>query len=518
MFGFMYPGAVAAENPGKAAVVMAGSGRVVTYRELDEESNRLAHLFRAAGLAPGDHVAFMLENHPLFLVVAWAAHRSGLYYTPISSRLLPEELAYIVDDCEAKVFISSKALAGVAAAVTGRTPKVGLRLMMDGTAPGFGSYEEAVAAYPVTPLEDECRGADMLYSSGTTGRPKGVRPPLGNAALDVPGPLLQLLQALFRTSADSVYLSPAPLYHAAPLRYCMTFQRLGATVVVMERFDPEEALALIERHRVTHSQWVPAMFVKMLRLPDGTRTRYDLSSHVCAVHAAAPCPVPVKERMLAWWGPIVHEYYAGTEGNCFLYASPHDWLTHKGTVGRPLLGVPHVLDEDGNEVPPGVDGTVYFSGGPRFEYHGDPDKTRAAQDPGGRGWTTLGDIGHLDEDGFLYLTDRRADTIISGGVNIYPQEAENVLAVHPAVADVAVFGVPDEEMGEAVKAVVQPADPAAAGPALAAELIAYCRARLAAYKCPRTVDFRDELPRHPTGKLLKRLLRDEYRADAPRAG
>ncbi|MFC6080564.1 acyl-CoA synthetase [Sphaerisporangium aureirubrum] len=512
----MHPGAVAAESPDKPAVVMAGSGRVVTYRELDEESNRLARVFRAAGLEPGDHIAFMLENHPLFLVVAWAAHRSGLYYTPISSRLRSEELAYIVDDCEARVFISSAALAEVAVSVTGRTPKVGLRLMMDGVAPGFGSYEEAVAAHPATPLDDQCHGADMLYSSGTTGRPKGVKPPLRLAPLDTPGPLLQLIQALFRPSADSVYLSPAPLYHAAPLRYCMSFQRLGATIVVMERFDPEQALALIERHRVTHSQWVPTMFIKMLKLPDAARARYDLSSHACAVHAAAPCPVPVKERMLGWWGPIVHEYYAGTEGNCFLYASPQDWLAHKGTVGRPLLGHPHVLDEDGDELPPGRDGTVYFSGGPRFEYHGDPGKTRAAQDPGGRGWTTLGDIGHLDEDGFLYLTDRRSYMIISGGVNVYPQEAENVLAVHPKVADVAVFGVPDEEMGETVKAVVQPADPAEAGPELAAELIEYCRAHLAAYKCPRTVDFRDELPRHPTGKLLKRLLREEYRRDVTR--
>ncbi|GAA3804992.1 acyl-CoA synthetase [Sphaerisporangium flaviroseum] len=506
----MHPGAVAAQTPDKPAVIMAGSGRVVTYRELDEESNRLAQLFRSAGLRPGDHIAFMLENHPLFLVVAWAAHRSGLYYTAISSRLQSDELAYIVGNCEAKVFITSASLAEVATSVTEDTPKVLLRLMLDGVAPGFRSYEAMVAAQPSTPVEDECQGSDMLYSSGTTGRPKGIKPRLSMVPLDAPGALLQLVQFLFAPSADAVYLSPAPLYHAAPLRYCMTFQRLGATIVVMERFDPEQALALIEKYRVTHSQWVPTMFIKMLKLPEAVRKKYDLSSLTCAIHAAAPCPVSVKEQMIDWWGPIVHEYYAGTEGNGFLYVGSADWLNHKGTVGRPLLGVTHICDENGDELGPGEHGTIYFSDGPRFEYHGDPEKTRASEDPQGRGWTTLGDIGYLDEEGFLYLTDRRSYMIISGGVNIYPQEAENVLSVHPKVADVAVFGVPDEEMGEAVKAVVQPVDPAEAGPALEAELIEYCRDHLAHYKCPRSVDFRAELPRHPTGKLYKRLLKDEY--------
>ncbi|MGJ6961940.1 acyl-CoA synthetase [Streptosporangium sp. G11] len=506
----MHPGAIAAVSPDKPAVIMAGSGRVVTYRELDEESNRLAHLFRAAGLRPGDHIAFMLENHPLFLAVAWAAHRSGLYYTAISSRLKTDELAYIVDNCGARVFISSAALADVAVSIADLTPGVGLRLMLDGVAPGFDSYEKAVAAHPATPVEDECQGMDMLYSSGTTGRPKGVKPVLSMAPLDTPGPLLQLIQFLFAPSSDSVYLSPAPLYHAAPLRYCMSFQRMGATLVVMERFDPEQALALIERYRVTHSQWVPTMFIKMLKLPEETRARHDLSSLACAIHAAAPCPVPVKERMIDWWGPIIHEYYAGTEGNGFLYAGPQDWLAHRGTVGRPLLGVVHICDEDGEELPPREHGTVYFSEGPQFVYHGDEDKTRASRDPRGRGWTTLGDIGYVDEEGFLYLTDRRSYMIISGGVNVYPQEAENVLAVHPKVADVAVFGIPDEEMGEQVKAVVQPLSMDLAGPELEAELIEYCRSQLALYKCPRSVDFREELPRHPTGKLYKRLLRDEY--------
>ncbi|MFI7441752.1 AMP-binding protein [Nonomuraea indica] len=506
----MHPGVIAAATPDKPAVIMAGSDEILTYRRLDEESNRLAHLLRAAGLRRGDHIAFMLPNHPLFLAVAWAAHRSGLYYTAISSRLLSEELAYIVDNCGAKVFLSSADLAGVATSITEATPGVELRLMLDGVAEGFTSYEEAVAGMPVTAISDESQGADMLYSSGTTGRPKGVKPGLPKAPLTEPGMLYRLIEGLFKPDSDSVYLSPAPLYHAAPLRYCMTFQRLGATVVVMERFDPERYLALIERHGVTHTQLVPTMFSKLLKLPEETRKAYDLSSLRCAIHAAAPCPVPVKERMIDWWGPIIHEYYAGTEGNGFLYTDSHDWLAHRGTVGRSLLGTVRICDEAGNELPVGERGLVYFDSGIRFEYHDDPGKTRSAQDPQGRGWTTLGDIGHLDAEGFLYLTDRLSYMIISGGVNIYPQEAENVLSVHPKVADVAVFGVPDEEMGEQVKAVVEPVPTAEAGPALEAELIAYCRSRLAAYKCPKSVDFRSELPRHATGKLYKRLLRDEY--------
>ncbi|TDD76239.1 acyl-CoA synthetase [Actinomadura darangshiensis] len=502
----MHLGQIAAQTPDKPAVIMAGSGRVVTFGELNEESNRLAQLLRAEGLRPGDHIAFMLENHPLYLAVAWAAQRSGLYYTAISSRLQPDELAYIVDNCEARVFIASASMEAAAQSA----PDVPLRLMLGGTAPGYESYEKRVAQHPPTPIEDECEGADMLYSSGTTGRPKGVKPPLSEAPMGTAGALHTLISTLFAADADSVYLSPAPLYHAAPLRYSIVFHRLGATVVVMEKFDPEQALAAVEKYRVTHSQWVPTMFIRMLKLPDETRARYDVSSLRAAVHAAAPCPVPVKEQMIGWWGPILHEYYAGTEGNCFVYTNSEDWLAHKGTVGRPILGEVHVCDEDGRELPPGEPGTLYFGGGPTFEYHADEAKTAASRDPWGHGWTTLGDVGYVDGDGFLHLTDRRAYMIISGGVNIYPQEAENVLAVHPRVADVAVFGVPDTEMGEAVKAVVQPLSMDEAGPGLEAELIAYCRDRLAHYKCPRSVDFRPELPRHPTGKLYKRLLKDEY--------
>ncbi|MFI1382527.1 AMP-binding protein [Embleya sp. NPDC020886] len=517
----MHPGVTAAAHPHRPAVIMAGTGRVVGYAELDAECNRFAHLLYDAGLRPGDHVAIALENHPLYLALTWAAQCSGLIYTPVGVRLHPDELAYVVDNCGARVFVTSAAQAELAGAIRDRAPRVERWLMLDGAVPGFEPYEVAVRTCPSTPLASRFEGADMLYSSGTTGRPKGVLPkreehPLGT------GPaltLFRLIGALYGmdTSGEGgdVYLCPAPLYHAAPLRYCMQFLRAGHTVVVLERFDPEAALAAIERYRVTHSQWVPTMFVRMLKLPADTRERYDLSSLRYAVHAAAPCPPEVKERMLDWWGPVLHEYYAGTEGNGYVGCGPREWLAHRGTVGRAILGTPHICDGAGRELPVGEDGLVYFADGPQFSYHGDPDKTEAGRDPAGRGWTTLGDIGHLDADGYLYLTDRQSHMVISGGVNIYPQEVENLLALHPAIADVAVFGVPDAELGEQVKAVVQPAEGATPGPELARELIAYCRARIAHYKCPRSVDFRAELPRHPTGKLYKRLLIDEYRAAAP---
>jgi acyl-CoA synthetase (AMP-forming)/AMP-acid ligase II len=351
----------------------------------------------------------------------------------------------------------------------------------------------------------------MLYSSGTTGRPKGIRYLLNREPIgSVPGQMV-LLTAVFKMGEDTVYLSPAPLYHSAPLFYCLSVQRLGGTVVCMEEFDPENALRLIEQFRVTHSQWVPTMFVRMLKLPDDVRTKYDLSSHRCAIHAAAPCPVEVKKQMIEWWGPIIEEYYSATEGMGATYINSTDYLTHPGSVGKTLLNPIHVLDEDGNEMPTGEVGTVWFeppANRPGFEYHKDDSKTKEAHDE--RGWASVGDMGYLDDEGFLYLTDRRTFMIVSGGVNIYPQEAENVLINHPKVFDVAVFGIPDDEMGEKVHAVVQPADMADAGPDLERELVAYCREHLAHYKCPRAVDFEAELPRQPTGKLYKRLLRDRY--------
>jgi acyl-CoA synthetase (AMP-forming)/AMP-acid ligase II len=505
----VFPGAHAETTPDKPAVIMGSTGETMTYAELDAEANRLSQLFRAAGLQPGDHLAFCLENHPKFLAVAWGAHYAGLYYTAISSRLTAEEAAYIVGDCGAQVFITSAYKADLAEAIVADTPNVRVRLMLDGVVDGYEPYEEVVAGYPATPLDEErIGGKDMLYSSGTTGRPKGVKPAMPSDALATPTAVTGLCMLLFGYDADTVYLSPAPLYHAAPLRFTMAVHQAGGTAVVMEHFDPEQALALIERHRVSHSQWVPTMFVRMLKLPPEVRERYDVSSLRYVVHAAAPCPVPVKEQMIAWWGPVIHEYYAGTEGNGFVYCNSEDWLAHKGSVGKALLGAVHIVGEDGVEVPVGEEGTVYFESEAAFEYHNDPEKTKSAYNE--RGWSTLGDVGRLDEDGFLYLTDRKAYMIISGGVNIYPQETENVLTMHPKVYDVAVLGVPNEDFGEEVKAVVQPVDMADAGPALERELIEFCREHLAHYKCPRSVDFLPELPRHPTGKLYKRLLRDRY--------
>jgi len=509
----MYPGAIAATTPDKTAYVMAGSGEAVTYAELDHRSNQVAHLFRRLGLQRGDVVAVFMENNARYFEVLWAAQRSGLYYTPISSRLTAGEVAYILNDCGAQVLVTSRAKAAVAADAVADTPGVHTRLMCDGAVPGFDSYEDARDAEPAGPIPDECEGQDMLYSSGTTGRPKGVKVPLREAVpIGTPSGVSVLAAALYGLTADSVYLSPAPLYHAAPLRFTMAWLRAGATVVVMESFDPVEFLRLVERHRVTHTQVVPTMFVRMLKLDPDLRRSFDLSSLQVAVHAAAPCPIPVKEEMIDWWGPVLHEYYAGTEGNGFTAISSAEWLAHKGSVGRALVGTVHIVGDDGRLLSAGEAGTVYFEGGGVFEYHNDPDKTAESRNE--QGWSTLGDVGYVDDEGYLYLTDRKAYMIISGGVNIYPQEVENLLVTHPKVMDAAVLGVPNDEMGEEVKAVVELVDPGDAGPAMERELIEYCRASLASFKCPRSVDFEAELPRHPTGKLYKRLLRDRYWAEA----
>jgi len=504
----MFPGTFAATTPDKPAYVMATSGQSVTYRELDDEANRLSQFFRSLGLGPGDHVAFCLENHPRFLQITWGAHYAGLYYTAISSRLTAEETEYIVNDCGAQVFITSRYKADVAAEVVDKIPNVRSRLVLDGDLEGYERYEDVIGSQPAEPLQDRIAGKDMLYSSGTTGRPKGVKPAPPSDPLDTPTPVTVLGQLLLGYDESMVYLSPAPLYHAAPLRFCLAVHQVGGTVIVMEHFDAEEALALIQRNRVTHIQVVPTMFVRMRKLSDDVRAKYDVSSLTMAVHAAAPCPIALKEQMIDWWGPIIHEYYAGTEGNGFVYCTSEEWLAHKGTVGKAILGEIHIVDEEGREVPVGEEGTIYFSGGTEFEYHNDPEKT--AQSRNERGWSTLGDVGRLDGDGYLYLTDRKSYMIITGGVNVYPQETENILAMHPKVLDVAVIGVPNEDFGEEVKAVVQPIDMSDAGPDLERELIAYCREHLADVKCPRSVDFSEELPRHPTGKLYKRLLRDQY--------
>ncbi|MGB3487461.1 MAG: acyl-CoA synthetase [Xanthobacteraceae bacterium] len=505
-----HPSHYAKTQPDKIAYQMAGTGKAITYRELDELSNQGAHLFRSLGLKAGDHIAFLLENRLAFMEICWAAQRAGLYYTAISRYLKQDEIDYIVKDCGAKVVITSPQCASQIAGLVSDAPDAPIFFMLDEPLPGFRSWvKEAEESQPKTPIADEVAGYDMLYSSGTTGRPKGIKRAHEYGPIDVPNPFLKFLCAnMCGMGQDSVYLSPAPLYHAAPLRFNMMAITLGGTSIIMEHFDAEEFLKLVEKYKITQSQLVPTMFVRMLKLPDELRAKYDVSTLKGAIHAAAPCPVEVKARMIEWWGPILIEYYAGSEGNGVTVSDSKQWLSHRGTVGKAVVGSLKILDEDGNEVPTGQIGQVYFADAPVFTYHNDPEKTQRAFND--KGWSTLGDVGYVDDEGFLYLTDRKSYMIISGGVNIYPQETEDVLITHPAVADVAVFGVPNEEMGEEVKAVVQPHDMAQAGKALEGELIAYCRERLSAIKCPKSIDFAAELPRTPTGKLVKRHLREKY--------
>ena len=496
-------------TPDKPAMIIPGRGEV-SFAQQDARSNQLAHLLYDRGLRRGDHIAIYMENNLRFMDAVWAAYRSGLQVTAINRYLPPDEAAYIANDCMAKALVTSWYQRERAAALLPLIPNCPIRLMADEAADGFESYEDALAAYPTTPLEKEWMGGSMLYSSGTTGRPKGIIRPL----LEIgPSEGFDLRQELNRYGVDTgtIYLSPAPLYHAAPLHYVLNVQAFGGSVVMMEKFDAEQALALIERYGVTQSQWVPTMFVRMLKLPPDVRGRYDLSSHQIAIHAAAPCPVDVKRQMIAWWGPILYEYYAGTEATGSTYIDSPDWLDHPGSVGRAALGVLHVCDDDGTELPAGEAGLIYFERDePTFEYHNDPDKTASSRHPLHPGWNALGDVGYLDADGYLYLTDRKAFMIISGGVNIYPQAVEDALILHPKVADVAVFGVPDAEMGEAVKAVIEPAPGIEPSPELAEELLAFARGKLAHYTAPRSIDFIVEMPRLPTGKLYKRLLRDQY--------
>lgn len=497
-------------DPHKIAFQMCDSGIQVTFSQLDERANQVAHLVGNLGLQPGDHVAVLMGNCRELLELCFGLDRSGVYYTLISTRLTPDEIVYIVRDCGARLLVYSPTLEIVGLDVFNMLPATVhcLRVGSGGEQWGHGDWLAECARQPTHATAQPLQGSDMLYSSGTTGRPKGVLWPLPQLPAGQRTMLVALLAPLFAYDDDSHYLSTAPLYHAAPLRHSMTVIKMGGTVTVMEHFDPLLALQAIESYRITHSQWVPTMFVRLLKLAQATRERFDLSSMKMAVHAAAPCPVDVKEQMMRWWGPIVHEYYAGTENNGFCSITPAEWLEHKGSVGRASQGQLHICDEDGAPLSVGQLGAVYFSNGPAFLYHNDPVAT--AQTRNSQGWTTLGDIGYMDEQGYLYLVDRKAFMIISGGVNIYPQEIENVLLQHPRVMDAAVIGVPNSDWGEEVKAVVQPVHATDVGADMAAELLAFCREHLADFKCPRSIDFDLELPRLPTGKLYKKLVKQRY--------
>jgi len=514
----LHPITHAGTRPDHPAVIMAGSGERMTFRELDEASNRFAHLLRGRGLGPGEDsgnaFAVLLENRIEYFTLIWGSQRAGTMLVPISTRLTAPEIAYILQDSEAKLLITSNAYADVVREL--RTLMPDLDVLIAG-GEGDGSYADALNAQSSEPIEDQSAGMVMLYSSGTTGRPKGIQP----APPEDPDPLavvplmgLATMGAGMPADGSMVYLSPAPLYHAAPIGWCSVAHRLGATIVCMEKFEPEAALAAIEKYKVTDSQWVPTHFVRFLKLDKELREKYDLSSHQRALHAAAPCPVPIKREMIEWWGPIVNEYYAGSEGVGMTMIKSEQWLTHPGSVGPAIYGKLHICGPDGEEAPVGTDGLIYFENDLLPTYHNDPDKTAEAMHSSG--WMTLGDIGHVDSDGFLYLTDRKSHMIISGGVNIYPQEIENLLVTHDKVMDAAVIGAPDPDLGEKVVAVVQPVDMAiahgGAGEAFEAELREFLAPSLSRIKMPKLFDFRPDLPREANGKLYKRELRDEYMA------
>jgi fatty-acyl-CoA synthase len=504
----LHPIAHAANRPDHAAVIMAESGKQITFSEMEAEANRFAQMLRARGLGKDDAFAVLLENRIEYFTLIWGTQRAGTMLVPISTRLTAPEIAYIIRDSEAKLLITSHGFADVLDDVRKECPDCPV-LLMD--TEGSEDFAAALSAQSPEPIADQSAGLVMLYSSGTTGRPKGIRPappadPDPQAAVPLMG--LAVMGAGMPADGSMVYLSPAPLYHAAPIGWCSVAHRLGSTIVVMEKFDPESALAAIEKYRVTDSQWVPTHFVRFLKLDPEIRTRYDLSSHARALHAAAPCPVPIKQDMIEWWGPIINEYYAGSESIGMTLVKSPEWLTHPGTVGTAIYGTLHICGPDGEEVAAGEDGLIYFENALLPTYHNDPEKTREAMHPSG--WMTLGDIGHVDADGYLYLTDRKSHMIISGGVNIYPQEIENLLVTHAKVMDAAVIGAPCPDLGEKVVAVVQPLDMSDAGEALEVELREFLAPALSRIKMPKQFDFRPDLPREANGKLYKRELRDEY--------
>ena len=509
----MYPGKYAEQNPDRSAFVMAATGERVSYQEFEARSNRVAHYLADKGLGFQDHYSIFMENNNRYLESCAAGERSGLYFTCINSFLTSDELAYIINNSESQILITSMSKLEAAQEALAQCTAIKEVLVVgagDADLPeGMSDFESTLSKYPETPLERELLGAAMLYSSGTTGRPKGIVRPLPEQSPGEPLPVIGFLSGLWRYREDMIYLSPAPLYHSAPQAAVGLTLRMGGTVVIMERFDPADYLRFVEEYQVSHSQLVPTMFSRMLKMPEEDRTKYDLSSLEVAVHAAAPCPVLVKQQMIDWWGPIIHEYYGATEGLGFAACDSAEWLAHPGTVGKIVLGELSVLDDDMQPMPKGEPGTLWFKSASEFSYHNDPEKTAESTSSDGS-MTTVGDVGYTDDDGFLYLTDRKTFMIISGGVNIYPQETEDLLIAHPKVADAAVFGVPNTDLGEEVKAVIQTVDGVAGDDALSDELLSYLGEHLSRQKIPRSIDYEDELPRLPTGKLYKRLLRDRY--------
>jgi len=497
----------AARTPDKAAYIVAETGEALTFRELNEQSIQLGHYLRRH-LDVGDRFSVLLENSPAYCIAAWAGRRAGLRYVPVNWHLHFEEAAYIVENSDSKALIASPQLKDLASAVAEKMP--GLELLLS-TGESFGKFRalsEVLAEESTEPMDPEVEGYVMFYSSGTTGKPKGVLKELPDAPFGTLNRIESNMVRLFEFDDSARFFTPAPLYHGAPSAWTVGAQQIGGTAVIPRRFDAEETLRYIQDYRITHAQFVPTHFIRMLKLPEEVRKKYDLSSLQMVSHSAAPCPVEVKEKMMDWLGPIIHEYYGQSEGTGMTSIGPHEWLEHKGSVGRAAFGAVHIVDDDGNKLPTGEVGHIMFEGDNDFQYHKEPEKTAEVFDE--KGWARPGDMGWLSPEGYLYLTDRASHMIISGGVNIYPQEIEAVLTLLPSVRDVAIIGVPDAEFGEQVKAVVELADGVEPGDRMADELLGYCRENLAGYKCPKTVDFVDELPRLPSGKLLKRELRKRY--------
>jgi acyl-CoA synthetase (AMP-forming)/AMP-acid ligase II len=500
----------AQQSPERPALIFPQSGQEISFAALDASANCLAQALLARGLEAGAMIAVLLENRPEIFTIAWAARRAGLYYAMLNSHLKASELGYLLADSGARLLITSRALL---AAVPGEIRRHLPLIIVDaGEAGDETDFSALIAPFSAgKTLPERPVGREFLYSSGTSGKPKGILHPMLPAdQRGIRQPAEQAFDLMLqRFDPGDVYLSPAPLYHAAPHVYSLVAQARGGTVVVLDKFAPEAALAAIARHGVTHSQWVPTMFVRLLALAEDVRARYDLSTHRRAIHAAAPCPVHVKEKMIAWWGPILVEYYAGSERIGTTLIESVEWLSHKGSVGRAVYGKIHILDEAGNDLPTGAVGGIWFEGTPRFTYHNAAEKTAASFNA--RGFATYGDLGHLDEEGYLYLSDRRSDLILSGGSNVYPAEIESVLLEHPMIADAAAFGLADDDLGEIVIAAVQPVAPAASIGLSPEAVIAFCRARMSSLKCPRDVIFLESLPRTPTGKLLRRELKERFR-------